>query len=390
MAVPHSCRFRVALLALCAAPALAAVLLLAVPAPAQPADESALPRLPALRFAPSLDRAGDVAVPLSASIEEATDAPPLYEGIGDAVAKAVGSAGAALRPLVETAVELAGNASAPSLEDGAALAYDLAARLQRGVLAPIWESFLAGPEDGAEDGDPPLPAMLAMAPSMRDSLRVQYESALQAAIDADDPLEEFNRLMFGLNDRLRHNILNPVTGFYLRSTTPPVQQGVRNFFANLREPVTIASNLLEGQFADAGIATARFGINSTVGIVGVLDPASRMGLRANPRDLEEALCVYGVPSGPYLVLPLFGPGTIRDAAGRIATVVAYYEAMGVTAYVPYRLSDIAIRSIDVQKQLDRLNATSVDPYVAQRVFVLSTRALDCGRQSAVAREYFHK
>jgi len=232
--------------------------------------------------------------------------------------------------------------------------------------------------------------MLAMAPSMRDSLRVQYESALQAAIDADDPLEEFNRLMFGLNDRLRHNILNPVTGFYLRSTTPPVQQGVRNFFANLREPVTIASNLLEGQFADAGIATARFGINSTVGIVGVLDPASRMGLRANPRDLEEALCVYGVPSGPYLVLPLFGPGTIRDAAGRIATVVAYYEAMGVTAYVPYRLSDITIRSIDVQKQLDRLNATSVDPYVAQRVFVLSTRALDCGRQSAVAREYFHK
>jgi phospholipid-binding lipoprotein MlaA len=213
---------------------------------------------------------------------------------------------------------------------------------------------------------------------------------LRAAIDADDPLEEFNRVMFGMNDRLRNRILYPVTHFYLQVTSPPVQQGVRNFFANLREPVTIASSLLEGQFAAAGTATARFGINTTIGLIGIMDPATAMGYRANPRDLEEALCVHGVPAGPYLVLPLFGPGTIRDAAGRIATVIAYYEAMGSTLYVPYRITDIAVRSIDVQGQLDRLNATSLDPYVAQRVLVLSARALDCGRQSEVGREYFHK
>jgi phospholipid-binding lipoprotein MlaA len=225
---------------------------------------------------------------------------------------------------------------------------------------------------------------------MRDALRVQYDEAMRTALQADDPLEEFNRTMFGLNDRLRHNILYPVTSFYLRVTSPPFQQGVRNFFANLRMPVTIASNLLEGQFGEAGVATLRFGINSTVGVVGVLDPATRMGLRATPRDLEEALCVYGVTPGPYLVLPLFGPGTFRDAAGRIIAVVAYNAAMGPAIYVSYRLTDIAVRSIDVQNQLDRLNATSVDPYVAQRVFVLSTRALDCGRQAEVSREYFHK
>jgi phospholipid-binding lipoprotein MlaA len=342
----------------------------------------------------ALSREGG-AVPEAASPDSVRDgAPadslPLYERIGDALTQAADGAGAALRPLVDKAAELAGRVSAPSLDDGATLARDVVTRVQRGVLEPLQETYVAGPgEDPAEDDARPL-AVLAAAPAMSDALRAQYDDALRAAIATDDPLEQFNRVMFALNDGLRQSALYPVTSFYLRVTTPPFQQGVRNFFANLREPVTVASSLLEGQFADAGIAAARFGINSTVGIVGVLDPASRMGFPTNPRDIEEALCVYGLPSGPYLVLPIFGPGTVRDAAGRISTLIAYYEAMGSTIYVPYRLTDIAIRSIDVQKQLDRLNGTSLDPYIAQRVFILSTRALDCGRQSAVASEYFHK
>jgi phospholipid-binding lipoprotein MlaA len=399
MAVPpSSCRRRVAFLALCTVSVLAVALLLA--APAQSAGDDERPLLPGLHFATSLDRAADAAVPDSASADSAApvfatpespaDSPPLSERIGDTLTKAVDGAGAAMRPLVDKAGELAGRVSAPSLEDGTALASDLATRVQHGVLEPIWETYAAGPGEDAEE-DERLPAVLAAAPpAMRDALRAQYDEALRNAIDADDPLEEFNRVMFGLNDRLRQNILYPVTSFYLRVTTPPFQQGVRNFFANLREPVSIASSLLEGQFADAGIATARFGINSTAGIVGVLDPATRMGLPKNPRDVEEAFCLYGLPSGPYLVLPILGPGTLRDAAGRLSTLIAYSQAMGSTVYIAYRLTDIAVRSIDVQKQLDRLNASSLDPYVAQRVFVLSTRALDCGRQAQVSSEYFHK
>jgi phospholipid-binding lipoprotein MlaA len=453
---PSSCRIRVVVLASCAVTVLAGALLLA--APAQSAEDGERPVPPGLRFASGLDRAADAATPEAASpdpvrvgkptdspslyerigaalmqaadgagaalrplVDKAAelagrvsapsreggaipqaaspdlirvgapaDSPPIYERIGDALTQTADGAGAALRPLVDRAAGLAGRISAPSLGDGATLARDVATRMRRGVLEPIWETYVAGPgEDPAEDEARPQ-AVLAAAPAMGDALRVQYDDALRAAIDADDPLEKFNRLMFALNDGLRQSALYPVTSFYLRATTPSFQQGVRNFFANLREPVTVASSLLEGQFGDAGIAATRFGINSTVGIVGVLDPASRMGFPTNPRDLEEALCVYGLPSGPYLVLPIFGPGTVRDAAGRISTLVAYYEAMGTTIYVPYRLTDIAVRSIDVQKQLDRLNATSGDPYIAQRIFILSTRALDCGRQSAVAREYFHK
>lgn len=181
-----------------------------------------------------------------------------------------------------------------------------------------------------------------------------------------------------------------MTDFYLQVTTPPVQAGVRNFFANLREPVTIASSLLEGELGDAGNATARFGLNTTVGIVGIFDPATTMGYPAKARDLEETLCVYGLPSGPYLVLPIFGPGTIRDAAGRLATLVAYYEAMGAPIYIPYRVTDIAIQSIDIQRKLTQLDAISIDPYVAQRAIYLTAHKLNCGRQGPVEREFFTK
>ena len=195
----------------------------------------------------------------------------------------------------------------------------------------------------------------------------------------------------GGNDRLRLRLLHPVTDFYLRVTSPPVQAGVRRFFSNLREPVTIASSLLEGELYDAGNATARFGLNTTLGIIGIFDPAARMGYPPRARDLEETLCVYGLPSGPYLVLPILGPGTIRDAAGRLATLVVYYEAMGASLYVPYRITDIALQSIDIQDKLTQLNSISIDPYVTQRVIYLTARSLNnCGQQATVEREFSTK
>ncbi len=115
-----------------------------------------------------------------------------------------------------------------------------------------------------------------------------------------------------------------------------------------------------------------------------------MGYPRKMRDLEETLCLYGLPSGPYLVLPIFGPGTIRDAAGRLATLVAYYEAMGAPLYVPYRITDIALQSIDIQDKLTQLNSISVDPYVTQRAIYLTGRSLNCGQQVTVEREFFMK
>lgn len=314
----------------------------------------------------------------------------LFGQIGDAANALADTAGATMRPIAaEAGALLTGPQARQSYETAGALAQDIAAGLRHYVVDPVLAATGARPQAAmpARSGTPP-PAVLAATPPYGNFGPLDED--LRAAVEADDPLEGFNRLMFDLNDRLRVRLFHPVTDFYLRTTTPPVQAGVRNFFANLREPVTIASSLLEGEFRDAGNATARFGLNTTVGIVGIFDPAAAMGYPAKMRDLEETLCVYGLPSGPYLVLPIFGPGTIRDAAGRLTTLVAYYEAMGVSIYVPYRITDIAVQSIDVQRKLTLLDSISVDPYVTQRAIYLTARKLNCGRQGPVEREFFTK
>jgi phospholipid-binding lipoprotein MlaA len=315
--------------------------------------------------------------------KDAVDAPAtqqVFGAIGDATSSLVSTAGATLRPLAEGAAALAiGPGATRSFQAVGAAAHGLAAGFRHHVVDP----FLAPESDGQH------PAALLIA-TTRDGNFGPLDETLRAAVEADDPLEGFNRYMFDLNDRLRLRLFHPVTDFYLRVTSPAVQAGVRHFFSNLREPVTIASSLLQANLDDAGNATARFGLNTTIGIVGFFDPASGMGYPPKMRDLEETLCSYGLPSGPYLVLPVFGPGTIRDAAGRLATLVAYYEAMGATLYVPYRITDIAVQSIDVQEKLTQLNSISVDPYVMQRAIYLTARSLNCGQQATVEREFFTK
>lgn len=204
----------------------------------------------------------------------------------------------------------------------------------------------------------------------------------------NDPFERINRAIFGFNRRFRLNILDPMATFYFRSTTAQVRNGVRNFFHNLREPVTIASSLIEGHLVNARDATARFGINTVMGIGGVLDPAAQMGYPARPRDLEHTLCVAGLPSGPYLVLPILGPATVRDAAGRIGTVVVYYEVMGAAIYIPYRVSDLALQYVDLRDRIGFVNSISIDPYVAQKMLYLTTRSMNCGDQAAADKEFF--
>jgi phospholipid-binding lipoprotein MlaA len=169
-----------------------------------------------------------------------------------------------------------------------------------------------------------------------------------------------------------------------------VQYGVGNFFRNLREPATFASSALEGQFDDAGTAAARFGINTTLGIAGFRDPATELGFTVRPRNFEETLCVYGLPSGPYLVLPVLGPATLRDAAGRLATVVMYFEVMGISVYVPYRVTDITVQYANVKAKMDAINKLSTDPYMAQKALYLAMRDLSCGRQAVAHREFFTK
>jgi phospholipid-binding lipoprotein MlaA len=206
-------------------------------------------------------------------------------------------------------------------------------------------------------------------------------------LNGSDPLEPFNRLMFQLNGGLQSGVFAPVSELYLDHTSEGVQFGVGNFFRNLREPATFVSAALEGQLDDAGTAAARFGINTTLGIAGFRDPATELGYTVRPRNLEETLCVYELPSGPYLVLPLFGPATLRDATGRIGTNVMYFEVMGLSVYVPYRLAAFAVQYGNIKEKMDLINKLSPDPYTAQRAMYLAMSELGCSEQAALHREF---
>ncbi len=205
--------------------------------------------------------------------------------------------------------------------------------------------------------------------------------------ESRDPYESINRHAHEFNTLLRRHLLEPIAQEYMYRTSQPVQQGVSNIFANLREPVTIASNLLLGDTASAGTATARFLINTTAGLGGYYDPATGRGYPHRPRSLEEVLCRYSIPDGPYLVLPILGPATLRDAAGRLTTLVVLYFALG-PIYIPYRITDIAVQYVDLRDQLRHIDSMSIDPYASQQSAHLQTHKLACEQQTEAQSQLF--
>ncbi|SEK89751.1 MlaA family lipoprotein [Halomonas daqiaonensis] len=193
----------------------------------------------------------------------------------------------------------------------------------------------------------------------------------------DDPWEGFNRKVFAFNDVLDRYALKPVARGYRFITPAPVETGVGNFFANLGEPRTALNSLLQGKPGNAGIATGRFLINTTVGIGGLWDFATHMEITGREEDFGQTLGVWGVGEGAYLVLPLLGPSTVRDTAGLPADRYTYP-----TTYVEddeVRLGLTALRVIDTRAGLldqeamirgDRYSFIR-DAYLQQRRFEVS-------------------
>jgi phospholipid-binding lipoprotein MlaA len=137
----------------------------------------------------------------------------------------------------------------------------------------------------------------------------------QEAIAADDPLEPMNRFFFEWNQKLDRHAALPAATFYSETIPQPVRASLHNVLTNLGEPVSVANDILEIRFHNAGDAAARFIINSTVGVAGIFDVAADWDLPEHNRDFGETMGGYGMPAGPYLVLPFRGPTTVRDFAG---------------------------------------------------------------------------
>jgi phospholipid-binding lipoprotein MlaA len=135
--------------------------------------------------------------------------------------------------------------------------------------------------------------------------------------DPRDPWERFNRASFKFNDALDRAIAKPVAKGYVKVTPRVVRTGISNVFNNLNTVTTIVNDTLQGKLGQAGRDSGRFLLNTTLGLGGLFDPATSAGLENNDEDFGQTLGKWGMGPGPYLVLPLLGPSTIRDAPARI-------------------------------------------------------------------------
>ncbi len=142
-------------------------------------------------------------------------------------------------------------------------------------------------------------------------------ATVQGPADPRDPLESYNRAVYQFNDNVDRYFLKPVAQGYDAVTPAPVQKGVSNFFGNLGDVVTIFNDLLQFKVVQFASDTGRFLINSTLGLGGLIDWASDMGLEKHHEDFGQTLGYWGVPPGPYFVIPFVGPSTIRDAGGEV-------------------------------------------------------------------------
>jgi phospholipid-binding lipoprotein MlaA len=135
--------------------------------------------------------------------------------------------------------------------------------------------------------------------------------------DPRDPLERLNRTTFALDDALAHDVALPIGHAYIKVTPTFVRRGIANVFENAHTPDVMINDLLQGKFSALGQETTRLVLNSTVGLGGLLDPATAVGLPKDDNDFGRTLGTWGLPPGPYFVLPLLGPSDIRDALGKI-------------------------------------------------------------------------
>ncbi len=170
-----------------------------------------------------------------------------------------------------------------------------------------------------------------------------------------DPFEGFNRAMFSFNDALDGAILKPVAEGYRASLPPLVRAGVTNFFSNIDDLWEAVNNTLQGKIDAALQDIMRFSVNTVFGLVGVLDIASDMGLQKHNEDIGQTLGKWGVGSGPYLVLPFFGPSSVRDGAGLL--VDWRYDPLFRVSNIPARNTAITARAIDARTNL--LDTTNV-------------------------------
>jgi len=188
--------------------------------------------------------------------------------------------------------------------------------------------------------------------------------------EPSDPFEHFNESMLTFNRKADDWVLHPVATGYAHVVPQPARASVGRFFENVGVIPRFANDVFQGQFKQAGIETARFATNSTLGVGGLFDPADKwFGLKQQPNDFGLTLAKYGVKEGPYLMLPILGPSTVRDALGKVVD-----GAMNPVAYaapssaIYYEVAAKAVEAVNTRSEnlnmFDDVDLYAIDPYGA--------------------------
>ena len=198
----------------------------------------------------------------------------------------------------------------------------------------------------------------------------EFESEFEEkAVRVADPLSSWNRAMFHFNDKFYFWLLKPVARGYKAVIPVVVRTGARNFFRNLFTPIRLTSCILQGKVKAGGTEFTRFVVNSTVGILGVADPAQKyLKLEMSDEDLGQTLGVYGIGNGFYLVWPLLGPSTLRDSVGMVGdwflNPISYVESVeaSVAIWSYEKINETSFRIGDYES----IKEAAIEPYEAFR------------------------
>ena len=205
-----------------------------------------------------------------------------------------------------------------------------------------------------------------------------------------DPLEPFNRAMFGFNEGLDRAVLKPVATAYRDVTPQPVRTGVTSFFGNIADVWAMVNNVLQGKGEAAADSLFRVTTNTLWGLGGIFDVATEMKIPKHSEDFGQTLGVWGVGSGPYLVLPVLGPSSVRDTAG---LVVDYQlDAVSQASNVRVRNTLTTLRVVNVRANLlgagDVLDQAALDKYSFTRDIYQQRRNSLIGNETVQKEERF--
>ncbi len=192
--------------------------------------------------------------------------------------------------------------------------------------------------------------------------------AIAAYDELNDRLEPTNRVIFDVNDSIDESVVEPAARGY-RTVVPDLgRQGIGNFLQNLRSPVNLANDILQGKGERAHDTLIRFLVNSTFGVGGLIDVASAEGMEGHDEDFGQTLAVWGVGEGPYFVIPLLGPSNARDATGLV--VDTFFDPLTFVAPFVVSLSRRVVDGVDQREEvleaLEEIKGTSIDYYATIR------------------------